>query len=170
MSDTAPFATLELGPDDLGRMRELLGVFGDAFEDVETYCGAQPRSSYLRRLLASDSFIALAALDGGVVVGGLAAYELRKFERERSEIYIYDLAVATSHRRRGIATALIEQLQRIAATRGAWVVFVQADLGDDPAIALYSRLGVREDVLHFDIAPGRQESGIASAPSEAGVE
>jgi aminoglycoside 3-N-acetyltransferase I len=33
------------------------------------------------------------------------------------------------------------------------VAFVQADLGDDAAIALYTKLGVREDVLHFDIAP-----------------
>ena len=40
----------------------------------------------------------------------------------------------------------------IAASRGGWVVFVQADHGDHPAIALYTRLGVREDVLHFDIA------------------
>jgi aminoglycoside 3-N-acetyltransferase I len=30
-------------------------------------------------------------------------------------------------------------------------VFVQADQGDDAAIALYSKLGAREDVLHFDI-------------------
>jgi aminoglycoside 3-N-acetyltransferase I len=28
---------------------------------------------------------------------------------------------------------------------------VQADHGDDPAIALYTKLGTREDVLHFDI-------------------
>jgi aminoglycoside 3-N-acetyltransferase I len=32
---------------------------------------------------------------------------------------------------------------------------VQADLGDAPAIALYSKLGTREDVLHFDIAVTR---------------
>jgi aminoglycoside 3-N-acetyltransferase I len=32
---------------------------------------------------------------------------------------------------------------------------VQADHGDDPAIALYEKLGVREDVLHFDIPPAR---------------
>jgi aminoglycoside 3-N-acetyltransferase I len=31
------------------------------------------------------------------------------------------------------------------------VIFVQADYGDDPAIALYSKLGTREEVLHFDI-------------------
>jgi aminoglycoside 3-N-acetyltransferase I len=91
-------------------------------------------------------------MDEGAVVGGLAAYELRKFEQERSEIYIYDLAVADTHRRRGIATALIQELKKIAALRGAYVIFVQADIGDEPAIALYTKLGVREDVLHFDIA------------------
>ena len=31
------------------------------------------------------------------------------------------------------------------------MVYVQADLGDAPAIALYEKLGVRQDVLHFDI-------------------
>ena len=40
----------------------------------------------------------------------------------------------------------------IANARGAYVIFVQADLTDPPAIALYTKLGVREDVLHFDIA------------------
>lgn len=52
-----------------------------------------------------------------------------------------------------MATALIRHLQAMAAERGAWVIFVQADQGDDAAIALYTRLGTREDVLHFDIAP-----------------
>ena len=85
------------------------------------------------------------------MVGGIAAYVLDKFEQERSEIYIYDLAVAETHRRQGIATALIVELQRIGADRGSYVIFVQADHGDDPAIALYTKLGLREDVLHFDI-------------------
>src|SRR5690606_39663495 len=65
--------------------------------------------------LGSDSFIALAAIEGDQVVGGVTAYELKKFEQERSEIYIYDLAVAAAYRRRGIATALIEKLKDIAA-------------------------------------------------------
>ena len=86
-----------------------------------------------------------------VVAGGLAAYELRKFEQERSEIYIYDLAVRQAYRRQGIATALIEHLKRIAAERGAYVIFVQADYGDDPAVALYTRFGHREDVMHVGI-------------------
>jgi aminoglycoside 3-N-acetyltransferase I len=140
-----------LGEADLDLMDDLLTLFGDAFNEQETYSGVRPRPGYLRRLLGNEQFIALVALEGGRVVGGLAAYELVKFERERSEIYIYDLAVTASHRRRGIATALINQVTDMAAKRGAWVVFVQADKGDEPAIALYDGLGEREEVLHFDI-------------------
>jgi aminoglycoside 3-N-acetyltransferase I len=142
-----------ISPEDMPLMEALSTMFGEAFDDVETYTGHRPSAEYLRRLLAGDSFIALAALRNGQVHGGLAAYELRKFEQERSEIYIYDLAVSAAHRREGIATALIEELQQVAAERGAYAMFVQADTGveDVPAIALYTRLGVREEVLHFDI-------------------
>lgn len=132
-------------------MQGMLTVFGEAFGDPASYGGARPSAAYLERLLASEHLIALAALSEGEVVGGLVAYELPKFEQERSEVYIYDLAVAAAHRRRGIATALIAELRRVAAARGAYVIFVQADRGDDAAIALYSKLGTREDVLHFDL-------------------
>ncbi|MCE8013210.1 MAG: AAC(3)-I family aminoglycoside N-acetyltransferase [Billgrantia sp.] len=147
-----PFTLTQLNPDDTALMHELLTVFGEAFNEVETYGAARPGQAYMERLLRSDTFIALVALKGNEVVGGLAAYVLHKFEQERSEIYIYDLAVGKAHRRQGIATALIEQLQGIAAQHGAYVVYVQADHGDTPAIELYTKLGKREDVLHFDIA------------------
>ena len=64
-------------------------------------------------------------------------------------------AVAEDHRRRGVATAMITELQKLAAERGMYVIFVQADTGDEAPIALYTKLGVREDVLHFDIAPAK---------------
>lgn len=151
MAQPSPIVIRQLTSHDIDLMRDLLRVFGEVFAEPETYTGAQPRDAYLERLLGSDTFIALAALRDGAAIGGLAAYELRKFERERSEIYIYDLAVVEAYRRRGIATGLIEHLKTIAGERNCHVVFVQADRGDDPAIALYSKLGAREDVLHFDI-------------------
>jgi aminoglycoside 3-N-acetyltransferase I len=152
---TAQFAVQQLTSDDVVLMEGVLTAFGEAFDEVDTYGSKRPGAAYLKRLLGSDYFIALAALKSGEVVGGIAAYELKKFEQERSEIYIYDLAVAAAHRREGIATALIQKLTTIAADRGAYVVFVQADRGDEPAIALYTKLGAREDVLHFDIAVER---------------
>lgn len=141
----------QLASQDLARFRELMAVFGKAFEDPDAYGGAPPSDAYLQRLLSKPTVIALAAEADGAVVGGLVAYVLEKFERERSEIYIYDLAVVESHRRQGIARDLILRLKRIAAELGAYVIYVQADLVDDPAIQLYTSLGTREDVLHFDI-------------------
>lgn len=138
---------------DLPLMEGLSEMFGEAFGDRETYRGAPPAPEYLQKLLGDETFFALVATEGDLVVGGLAAYELRKFEQERSEIYLYDLAVRESHRRRGIATRLIEELRAVAHSRGAYVIFVQADTAEEdlPAILLYSRLGDREEVLHFDI-------------------
>ncbi len=147
-----PFTVRQLNAEDIGLMRTLLGVFGEAFNETDTYGSNQPEAFYLQQLLSGESFIAVGALDGGAVIGGIAAYELKKFEQPRSEIYIYDLAVAANYRRKGVATALINELKNIAAVRGAYVIYVQADIGDDPAITLYTKLGVREDVLHFDIA------------------
>ena len=148
------YAIRQLTAHDLRLMDALLAMFGEAFDDLDTYVGKRPTPAYQRRLLGNDHFIALAAVTGDEVVGGLVAYELPKFEQERSEIYIYDLAVAGAHRRQGIATALIQALRTEAQRRGAWVIYVQADTGpeDEAAIALYSGLGIREDVLHFDIA------------------
>ena len=152
MSRDASFRVQRLLPGDLALMHGMLDMFGKAFEDPDSYDKKRPSDAYLQKLLVGESFIALAALNGDQVVGGIAAYELHKFEQERSEIYIYDLAVADSHRRLGIATALIQELRDVAKQRGAYVIYVQADLVDAPAIALYTKLGKREDVLHFDIS------------------
>jgi aminoglycoside 3-N-acetyltransferase I len=141
-----------LGSGEVTLARGLLGVFATAFEETDTYLRRQPDDGYLSALLAKPHVFVLVALDGdGLVVGGLVAYALEKLEQARSEMYIYDLAVAEAHRRRGVATALIRTLGRMAKEVGAWVMFVQADRTDPPAIRLYESLGTREDVHHFDI-------------------
>jgi aminoglycoside 3-N-acetyltransferase I len=150
-----PFEIKRLGAEDTPRMGELNAMFGAAFGEPETYGDAPPGQAWIEEVLAKDHVIVLAALQDGAVAGGLVAYELDKREQARREVYLYDLAVAEPRRRQGIATALIRRLQEIAAARGAWVVFVQADYQDAPAVALYEKLGVREEVLHYDLkAPG----------------
>ena len=141
-----------LGSADLARMRALNTLFAREFDDPGSYADAPPDDRYLEAALEKGHVFALVAEAQGEMVGGLVAYELEKLEQARCEIYIYDLAVAEARRRRGVATALIAHLRDLAAERGVWVIYVQADYGDEPAIALYTKLGVREDVMHFDIA------------------
>jgi ribosomal protein S18 acetylase RimI-like enzyme len=152
MSRPKPWPIRQLGPRDIAAMRGLLALFGEAFDELETYCGKQPEDAYLSGLLGRDDFIALVSeAREGEMLGGLCAYVLPKFEQARSEIYIYDLAVAEPYRRQGIANALISSLGELAEQVGAHAVFVQADAEDAEAIALYEKHGPREEVLHFDV-------------------
>ncbi|OYW48531.1 MAG: AAC(3)-I family aminoglycoside 3-N-acetyltransferase [Novosphingobium sp. 28-62-57] len=146
------FSIRQLEQGDGSSLESVNALFAEVFEDSDSYASARPDRAYLERLLSLPHFVALAAERDGAVIGALVGYELEKFEQARSEFYIYDLGVAKWHRRKGVATALIEACVLIAGKRGAHVVFVQADYEDPPAIALYEKLGRRAEVLHFDIA------------------
>ncbi|MGX7926756.1 N-acetyltransferase family protein [Tsuneonella sp. HG094] len=147
------FAVRRLRPGDGDAFRAMNRLYAEAFEDAATYLAAPPGQDWIDQLLAHEGTALFVASAEGEIVGALTAYEFMKPESERRELYIYDLAVADQWRRRGVATALIDAVRALARSRGGWVIFVQADYTDPPAIALYQKLGTREEVLHFDIEP-----------------
>ena len=137
-------------------MRAINRVFAAGFDDHENYASAPPGDDWAARWLANPNHIALIAEAGDEPLGALAAYVLPKFEQERSEIYIFDMAVIESARRQGIATALIDHLRNLARAIGAGTIFVQAEIviDDEPARALYRNLASEaRPALQFDIAP-----------------
>lgn len=153
---TAGFGVRRLGEGDLAGLRALNRLFAEVFEEPESYAANPPDDAYAAAQLKRPGTVLLLAQEEGEVIGGLAGYILPKFEQARSEFYIYDLGVAEKLRRRGVATALIEEARRVAREAGAWTVFVQADTvpEDEPARALYRKLASEEiTALHFDIAP-----------------
>lgn len=141
---------------DKAAFRAMNQLFAEVFEMPREYLGAPPDEGYVTDWLSQQQNIAVVAEEEGMIVGALAGYQLRKFEQARSEIFIYDLAVSSDHRRRGIASAMIEETRRIARECGAWTVFVQADVfdEDEPARQLYRKFA-REEIKahHFDIEP-----------------
>lgn len=154
MTATAGLTISRLGSADAARLAALNQLFADAFEDSDTYAAAPPDAAWAARQLArTDIFVLVAKLGAGELVGGLVAYELAKLEQARTELYLYDLAVAAPWRRRGIATALISALADHARATGAHSLYVQADREDEAAVALYARLGTGRPVLHFDLLP-----------------
>lgn len=86
----------QLGADDMAPMNQLLAVFGEAFGDPDTYGAKPPSAAYMRQLLGGDRFIALAALQSGDVVGGLAAYQLHKFEQQAGVLH-FDIPVGSGN-------------------------------------------------------------------------
>jgi aminoglycoside 3-N-acetyltransferase I len=154
MKNTLGYTYKQVDSSDISSFKSLLKLFGKVFEQPEIYHYAVPSDNYLAEFLGDTRHIVLIAIsNGGIVVGGLVAYELKKFEKERSEIFVYDLAVSKEHRRKGIATTFFQKLKVIAKQRGAYEIFVQADKGDNGAISLYRSLCTDElEAHHFEIA------------------
>jgi aminoglycoside 3-N-acetyltransferase I len=137
--------TKRLSAHDLLKMRALNNLFGDVFEDPASYHSDPPTDEYLAKFLSDDSSIVLVAKENDNVIGGLVAYTLNKFEKQRKEVYLYDLAVSNQYQRRGIGRKLIEELKAVAKQANAYVVFVQADEGDE-AVKFYESLNPDENI------------------------
>lgn len=120
--------------------RETFTMMANVFEE-----GAGPlRDEYLTRILARKDFWALAALLDGKAVGGITAHTLPMTRSETSELFIYDLAVASAHQRQGIGSHLVNTLRTLAAAEGISVAFVPADSEDLHALEFYRTLGADE--------------------------
>ncbi len=96
-------------------------------------------------LLATPGTFALIAEDDvGFVMLRVAA----------AESEVLTLAVLPAARRRGIATSLLAAAARRAQNEGAAEMFLEVDVANLPAIALYKRLGFTQVGLRPHYYPG----------------
>lgn len=100
-----------------------------------------PDLEYVRGLLARPDFFAVAAIEGGTVIGGVTGHVLPMTRSRSSELFIYDLAVRRDRQRRGVGRALVETLRSLAAAQGIATSFVAADDEDTHALSFYRQLG-----------------------------
>jgi aminoglycoside 3-N-acetyltransferase I len=97
-------------------------------------------------LLADPRTWLLVAFDGDRAVGFVLAHELPRRHGDRAELFVYEVDVAETHRRRGIASALLERLAELAQERGIRTGFVLTEPDNGPANALYRAAGATERV------------------------
>lgn len=149
--------TERLGPGDIGKFTILIRLFENVFEMKDFQ---MPEESYLLQLLNSDDFFVVVALHKGQVIGGLTSYILQQYYSRSPLIYIFDLAVKTEFRRKGVGRMLIAENNRYARQLHAEAVMVQADEEDSHAIEFYRSTGATgQNVIHFDymLAPNDQK-------------
>ena len=92
-------------------------------------------------LLADPRTLLLVAFDAERPVGLVLAHELPRRHGDRAKLFVYEVDVAETHRRRGIATALLARLAELARERGIRSGFVLADHDDVAANGLYRSAG-----------------------------
>jgi ribosomal protein S18 acetylase RimI-like enzyme len=103
-------------------------------------------------MLIRDDFHVIVALENDGLVGGLTAYEMQMFKSEITEMFLYEIEVAESHRQKGIGKALIESLKQICVEKGIAVMFVGTEKDNFPARKLYTSTGgdADEDSVWFN--------------------
>jgi aminoglycoside 3-N-acetyltransferase I len=116
-------------------------VFGEAGESLS--------DAYLDRLLGRVDFWAIAAVVDDEIVGGLTAHALALTRAERSEMFIYDIAVRKDRQRMGVGRHLMTSLFEAADAVGIHDVFVPADNEDLHALDFYRALGGVADSVTF---------------------
>ncbi len=141
----SPMDVRRLSPGDETLAQDTFAMMAAVFEEESD----QVSLGYTRRLLARETFWALAALHDDEVVGGLTAHALPMTRSEATELFIYDIAVRADHQRRGVGHALMRHLFDLGKTAGISVSFVPADNEDTHAIDFYRRVGGVESPVTF---------------------
>jgi ribosomal protein S18 acetylase RimI-like enzyme len=134
------YAIRRLGRDDAGVVMRMGPLFDyDPLPDATT------------RFLADEQHHLLAAFDAGEPVGFVSGVETTHPDKG-TEMFLYELAVLESHRRRGIGRALVDALAELARERGCYGMWVLTDHDNDAALPTYgSAGGHRQDgIVMFD--------------------
>jgi ribosomal protein S18 acetylase RimI-like enzyme len=83
------------------------------------------------------------AIDAGLVVGFASGVHYIHPDK-RPELWINEIALAPTHRRRGLGKALLKALFEVGRIHNCTIAWVLTDRGNTAAMALYSSLGGTE--------------------------
>ncbi|RMI28765.1 GNAT family N-acetyltransferase [Streptomyces triticirhizae] len=136
-------------------------------ETVDEVVGAEAlydgpaRREWAERFLASPGhhLLLARAADAEGPVGMVTGVELTHPDKG-TEMFLYELGVAASHRRRGIGRGLVDALAELARAHGCYGMWVAVDADNEPALATYRAAGGHPEgppcevpLWHFDRRP-----------------
>ena len=124
---------VRLGPGDA----DTVLAAGDLFDE-------RPTPDATARFLAEPGHHLLFAYEGDVPVGFITGVETVHPDKG-SEMFLYELGVAESHRRRGVGRALIDRLGTIARAAGCYGMWVATEEANVAALATYGAAGAKRD-------------------------
>jgi ribosomal protein S18 acetylase RimI-like enzyme len=93
-----------------------------------------------REFLEDPRHHVAVAIDGGLVVGFASGVHYVHPDKQ-PELWINEVAVAPTHRRRGLGKAVLKALSEVGRAHRCAVAWVLTDRSNAAAIALYSSVG-----------------------------
>ena len=104
-------------------------------------------SSRARQFLASPANYLIVAELATELAGFVIAYRLDRLDRDRAQLFVYEVGVLPQFQRQGIGTQLMQEIRRLVATEGLMEAFVLTDQANVAAQRLYGGTGatIEED-------------------------
>lgn len=131
-------------PADLERIAEL---FRQLWPDKEPdFAGL---SSVFRHMRSSDAYRVLCAEEAGKVTGFCSAAVLQNFWQDGPVLYITTMIVDQQRRRRGIGTAFLEELERMATERTCRRIELESAFHRADAHGFYEKRGFEKRAFFF---------------------
>lgn len=124
-----------INPSDVEKFKELRQIFIEVFENP-----APDLDDRQYEILRDNRhFIALGAVVGFQLVGGLTAHIVPNYYRGGHDLYINDLAVLKDHQGKRIGQSLLEAAQDFCSKHGIGEMYVSADAKDKKANSFYEK-------------------------------
>ena len=113
--------------------------------------GADMPSDRAAAFLANDANYPIVAEVSGKIIGVVLAYRLDRIDDPSGQLFVYDVEVAESHRRRRVGRALMGHVRDVVEREQLKEAFVLTTRDNPAAMALYSSTGAiandEEEVL-----------------------
>jgi len=108
------------------------------------------RPERLAAYLRTPGHLIVLALEGGLVVGQCTAVVHRHPDKV-DELYVDEVGTASTHRRQGIARAMMEEMFAWGRELGCKEAWLGTELDNDAANALYHAMGGKPDhMLYYE--------------------
>lgn len=135
-------------PADKAQWLALWRGYLEFYEQVLTT--EQIELTWSRVLGGTEGIFGLVAVSEQRLVGLAHYFWTPSTWIKHRDLYLEDLFVAQTHRKRGIAEALIEELAKIARAAGAEKVHWQTQRKNLSAQSLYERLATKSEYVSYD--------------------
>ena len=138
---------IKVRPADEKDLRSLV-ILAEEFIPGEADNGR--RIEVLKRALRDPNYELLVADLEGEVVGFIDQWFIHDFTHGAKLSYIHNLYVSSEHRRRGVASKLLQQVIRNARNMGVSEIHITTRFDNKPAINLYRKHGLVREHLQLE--------------------
>jgi len=126
----------------------ILVILAEEFMPREA--NSQTRVTTLKQALRNPDYELLVAELEGEIIGFMDQWIIHDFTHGAKHSYIHNLYVSSKHRRKGIASKLLQEAMKNAENMGVSEIHVTTRFDNKPAINLYRKHGLVKEHLQLE--------------------